>query len=226
MVTSVTSPAKLTAIGRAITDGASMAGGLEDPRSNTSPVPPAATPILGKPAADICHLLALWARGSRGSESDVQGRRGGSDARPCRRAMAAKLKPSGPPKTLCRDLPKRQAFATKILETPKAIRMRNAIEAEVIVEQRAEGLEEEEEDLDETEASSRRHSAPATSLYMPSLVAGRSGAREMAVVEEEQGGARRHSAPAGTLRASDCGATPGDWAQDHAREHQVSGLEV
>ena len=142
--------------------------------------------------------------------------------------MAAKLKPSGPPKTLCRDLPKRQAYVTKMLETPKAIRMRNAIEAEVIVEQRVEGLEE-EEDQDEAEAASRRHSAPASSLYMPSLVAGRCGATQVAIVEdvaEEEQGGRRHSAPAGTLHATDCLVTRGDEGQDHDRERVVSGQEV
>lgn len=146
---------------------------------------------------------------------------------PC--ALPAKLKPSGPPKTLCRDLPKRQAYATKMLETPKAIRMKNAIEAEVIVEHRVEGMEEdaeEEEDGDGGEESARRHSAPASSLYMlaPSLNAGPvgRGASIMTVnsaVEEggsDSGTCRRHSAPAGTLHM----LMPGAYSEGAADELQ------
>lgn len=146
---------------------------------------------------------------------------------PC--ALPAKLKPSGPPKTLCRDLPKRQAYATKMLETPKAIRMKNAIEAEVIVEHRVEGMEEdadEEEDGDGREESARRHSAPASSLYMlaPPLNDGR-GASMVTVnsaVEEggDNSGCRRHSAPAGTLHVRMPGGAA-DELQNHDRGQEL-----
>jgi hypothetical protein len=93
--------------------------------------------------------------------------------------VLAKLKPRGPPKTLCRDLPKRGPRITKVLETPHAQRMKRAIESEVIQEGRvrregeegARGVlaaaaeEEEEEEEGEAHWGHHRHSAPASMLY-------------------------------------------------------------
>mmetsp|Transcript_17423 Transcript_17423/g.40216 ORF Transcript_17423/g.40216 Transcript_17423/m.40216 type:complete len:217 (+) Transcript_17423:55-705(+) len=45
--------------------------------------------------------------------------------------VLAKLKPSGPPKTLCRDLPRRDIRPVRMWESANAIRMRQTIEAEV-----------------------------------------------------------------------------------------------
>ena len=86
--------------------------------------------------------------------------------------LLAKLKPTGPPKTLCRDLPKRQPRSTKVLETPDALRMKLAIESEVISEHVQGSGDGEGEGEYEGEGSgegegegdykaSHRHSAPA-----------------------------------------------------------------
>ena len=136
--------------------------------------------------------------------------------------LLAKLKPTGPPKTLCRDLPKRQPRSTKVLETPDALRMKLAIESEVISEHVQGSGDGEGEGEYEGEGSgegegegdckaSHRHSAPASMIYNVNLmncspwrgaVGGAAGCDHVHIAEEVGRGGRlggeaerRHSAP-------------------------------
>ena len=133
--------------------------------------------------------------------------------------LLAKLKPTGPPKTLCRDLPKRQPRSTKVLETPDALRMKLAIESEVISEHvqgsgdgEGEGEYEGEGSGEGDYKASHRHSAPASMIYNVNMmncspwrgaVGGAAGCDHVHIAEEVGRGGRlggeaerRHSAPA------------------------------
>ncbi len=139
-------------------------GTQSPPAASARPAPDSSTPgASGKHGSPLASLpvpaeeavphmdmgIVEWFKGSAGSPDWLRldpgapalprwpgfGSRATRDDAP----LLAKLKEKGPPKTLCKDLPKRNAGEQtpfgrerpKLLDTPDAIAMRQAIEAEV-----------------------------------------------------------------------------------------------
>jgi hypothetical protein len=136
---SASRPPPPTTQGASATTCASSASAVEDENSGISIVK-----WIQEAAGSPDWLQSTSLVGSAGRASGRLPFFGGAAGSPARDGtpLLAKLKEKGPPKTLCKNLPKREAGEQtpfgrerpKLLHTPDAIAMRKAIEAEIILE--------------------------------------------------------------------------------------------